>query len=368
MAHVLVEPVDDDRGVANPAIAIHDPLFLRLALRPELIGAILLVTVTTALLLSTPTFATEGNLLWVCYSFSVIGIATLGMLLVFAPADIDFAIGSEIGLAAVVAGRIVFFHPGATGWVVFAAAIGSGLGFGLVNGLIVAKLKFNPFIATLATSFIGRGVVMVISENRNLSGFSPSLLFLGEGKTFGLPNLLIIFIAVAVLLHVILGKTVFGRRLFAIGGNANAAYLSGVRVDRIKIQAYVLCGGLGGLAGFLLACRLGVAEQSLGIGYEMDSIAGAVIGGVSIFGGAGSVVGVVIGTAAMAVVRNGLVLLQIGANWWRDRCRSSASPASARCSCCLVANLISPSAPAWGSAACLRLIAQSTCICPTRVR
>src|SRR5579872_4503761 len=104
MAHVLAEPVDDDRGIATSAIAIHDPLLLRLASRPELIGAILLVTVTTALLLSTPTFATEGNLLWVCYSFSVIGIATLGMLLVFAPADIDFAIGSEIGLAAVVAG------------------------------------------------------------------------------------------------------------------------------------------------------------------------------------------------------------------------------------------------------------------------
>jgi ribose/xylose/arabinose/galactoside ABC-type transport system permease subunit len=116
-------------------------------------------------------------------------------------------------------------------------------------------------------------------------------------------------------LHIILSKTAFGRRLFAIGGNANAAYLSGVRVDRIRIQAYVLCGGLGGLAGFLLACRFGVAEQSLGIGYKMDSIAGAVIGGVSIFGGAGSVAGVVIGTAAMAVVRNGLVLLQIGANW-----------------------------------------------------
>jgi ribose/xylose/arabinose/galactoside ABC-type transport system permease subunit len=315
MAHILAGRLDDDRGGTKSAIAIHDPLLLRLASRPELIGAILLVTVTTALLLATPTFATEENLLWVCYSFSVIGIATLGMLLVFAAADIDFAIGSEIGLAAIIAGRIVFFHPGTTGWLVFAAAIGSGLGFGFVNGLIVAKLKFNPFIATLATSFIGRGFVMVLSQNRNLSGFSPDLLFLGEGKTFGLPNLLIIFAALAVFWHLVLRRTVFGHQLYAIGGNPNAAYLSGAPVDRIRMQAYVLCGGLGGLAGFLLACRLGVAEQSLGIGYEMDSIAGAVIGGVSIFGGAGSVVGVVLGTAAMAVIRNGLVLLQIGASW-----------------------------------------------------
>jgi ribose/xylose/arabinose/galactoside ABC-type transport system permease subunit len=156
---------------------------------------------------------------------------------------------------------------------------------------------------------------MVLSENRNLSGFSPSLLFIGEGSTFGLPNLLIIFVALGVFWHLVLNGTVFGRQLFAIGGNANAAYLSGVPVDRVRILAYVLCGGLGGLAGFLLACRLGVAEQSLGIGYEMDSIAGAVIGGVSIFGGAGSVIGVAIGSAAMALIRNGLVLLQIGSSW-----------------------------------------------------
>ena len=315
MMQSLAGSVDRDGRAPKLAIAIHDPLVIRLASRPELVAAILLVTVAVALFLATPTFATQENLLWVCYSFSVIGIATIGMLLVFATADIDFSIGSEIGLAAIVAGRLVFFHHGVSGWVVFAAAVSSGLAFGLVNGLIVAKLKFNPFIATLATSFIGRGVVMVLSENRNLSGFSEQLLFLGEGRTLGLPNLLIIFAALAVFWHLVLSKTVFGRRLFAIGGNANAAYLSGVPVDRIRIQAYVICGGLGGLAGFLLACRLGVAEQSLGIGYEMDSIAGAVIGGVSIFGGAGSVLGVVIGTAAMAVIRNGLVLLQIGSSW-----------------------------------------------------
>jgi ribose/xylose/arabinose/galactoside ABC-type transport system permease subunit len=315
MAQALAESGGSDRGKLKPVVAIHDSLGLRLASRPEIVGAILLVTVTVGLLLATPTFATQENLLWVCYSFSIIGIATIGMLLVFAAADIDFAIGSEIGLAAVIAGRIAFFNAGVSGSAIFAAAIGSGLGFGLINGLLVAKLKFNPFIATLATSFIGRGVIMVLSENRNLSGFSPSLLFIGEGSTFGLPNLLIIFLALAVFWHVVLGATVFGRQLFAIGGNANAAYLSGVPVERVRIQAYVLCGGLGGLAGFLLACRLGVAEQSLGIGYEMDSIAGAVIGGVSIFGGAGSVIGVAIGTAAMALIRNGLVLLQIGSSW-----------------------------------------------------
>ena len=280
-----------------------------------MVGTILLVSMVAFLLAMTPTFATQENLLWVCYSFSVIGIATIGMLLVFLTADIDFAIGSEIGLAAVIAGKIVFYHPETPDLLVFGGALGSGLAFGLVNGLIVAKLKFNPFIATLATSFIGRGLVMLISENRNLSGFSPTLISLGEGKVFGIPNLVLIFALLALFWNWVLVKTVFGRYLFAIGANPSAARLSGVPVDRIRIIAFVLCGGMGGLAGFLLACRLGVAEQSIGVGYEMDSIAAAVVGGVSIFGGAGSVLGVVIGTAAMAVIRNGLVLLQIGANW-----------------------------------------------------
>lgn len=308
-------PVQAELVQAGRTIAVHDPLLHRLATRPEIIASILLLVISGFLIVATPTFASQENLLWVLYSFAVIGIATIGMLFVLLVGDIDFSIGSEIGLAAIIAGRIVFYHPEMPDILIFAAAIGSGLAFGLVNGLIVAKLQFNAFIATLATSFIGRGLVILISENRNLSGFSDALLFIGEGKLFGIPNLVLIFMALAAFCHWVILKSVFGRYLFAIGGNPTAARLSGVPVDRVRITAFVICGGLGGLAGFLLACRLGVAEQAAGIGYEMDSIAGAVIGGASIFGGVGSVVGVAIGTAAMAVIRNGLVLLQIGASW-----------------------------------------------------
>ncbi len=296
-------------------IALRDPLLLRLTTRPEMVATILLVAMSLFLLATTTTFATQENILWICYGFSVIGIATIGLLPVLLTADIDFAIGAEIGLAAVIAGRIVFYDPEAPDLLVFGAAVGSGLAFGLVNGLIVAKLKFNPFIATLATSFVGRGLIMLISENRNLSGFSDALIGLGEGKILGVPNLVVIFFVLAAFWHWILTRTVFGHYLFAIGANPAAARLCGVAVDRIRILTFVICGGMCGLAGFLLACRLGVAEQAAGIGYEMDSIAAAVVGGVSIFGGAGSVIGVVIGTAAMAVIRNGLVLLQIGSTW-----------------------------------------------------
>lgn len=292
-----------------------DALLVRLAARPEVAAGILLVVMSSFLLVATPTFATHENLIWVCYSFSVIGIATVGMLLVFAAGDIDFSIGAEIGLAAVIAGRLVFYHPDTPDVAIFAATIATGLAFGFVNGLIVAKLQFNPFIATLATGFIGRGLIILVSENRNLSGFSANLIALGEGKVFGIPILVLIFAVVALAWSWVLTKTVFGRQLFAVGGNASAARLSGVPVDRIRILAFVFCGGMAGLAGFLLVCRLGVAEQSIGVGYEMDAIAAAVIGGVSIFGGTGSVIGVVIGTAAMAVIRNGLVLMQIGAMW-----------------------------------------------------
>jgi ribose transport system permease protein len=292
-----------------------DAFLVRLAARPEIAAAILLAAMSVFLLVATPTFATRENLIWVCYSFSVIGIATIGMLLVFAAGDIDFSIGAEIGLAAVIAGRIVFYHPGTPDVAIFAAMIATGLAFGFVNGLIVAKLKFNPFIATLATGYIGRGLIIIVSENRNLSGFSANLIALGEGKILGIPILVLVFALVAMAWSWVLTKTVFGRQLFAVGGNASAARLSGVPVDRTRILAFVFCGGMAGLAGFLLVCRLGVAEQSIGVGYEMDAIAAAVIGGVSIFGGTGSVIGVVIGTAAMAVIRNGLVLMQIGAMW-----------------------------------------------------
>lgn len=311
----VATPAEAEPGQAGRIIAANDPLLLRFTTRPEIIASILLLVMSGFLVVVTPTFASQENILWVLYSFAVIGIASIGMLLVLLIGDIDFAVGSEIGLAAIIAGRIVFYHPDTPDILIFAAAIGSGLAFGLVNGLIVAKLQFNAFIATLATSFIGRGLVMLISENRNLSGFSDRLLFIGEGKILGIPNLVLIFFALAAFWHWVILKTVFGRYLFAIGGNPTAARLSGVPVDRVRILAFVICGGMGELAGFLLACRLGVAEQAAGIGYEMDSIAGAVIGGVSIFGGAGSVIGVVIGTAAMAVIRNGLVLLQIGASW-----------------------------------------------------
>ena len=307
-----LEPQSGQPGLVG---LTRDALLVRLAARPEVAAAILLGVMSGFLLVATPTFATHENLIWVCYSFSVIGIATIGMLLVFAAGDIDFSIGAEIGLAAVIAGRIVFYHPSTSDVAIFAATIATGLLFGFVNGLIVAKLKFNPFIATLATGYIGRGLIIIVSENRNLSGFSANLIALGEGKVFGIPILVLIFAVVALAWSCILTQTVFGRQLFAIGGNASAARLSGVPVDRTRIMAFVSCGGMGGLAGFLLVCRLGVAEQGIGVGYEMDAIAAAVIGGVSIFGGTGSVIGVVIGTAAMAVIRNGLVLMQIGAMW-----------------------------------------------------
>ena len=303
------------RSARPVPFAQRDPLLVRLAARPEIAATILLAVMSAFLFFATPTFATRENIIWVCYSFSVIAIATIGMLLVFAAGDIDFSIGAEIGLAAVIAGRIVYFHRDTPDILVFLAALASGLSFGLANGLLVAKLKFNPFIATLATSFIGRGLIIIISESRNLGGLSQRLIKLGEGNVLGIPFLVLILAALAIVWSWVLKKTLFGRYLFAIGGNPSAALLAGVPVDSIRILAFVCCGGMSALAGFLLLCRLGVADQSIGIGYEMDAIAAAVIGGISIFGGTGTVLGVVVGTAAMAVIRNGLILLQIGAMW-----------------------------------------------------
>lgn len=286
-----------------------------LVTRPESTAVMLLILLAAFLGLRTNSFLTYENIVWVAHSFAFVAIAGMGILLVISSGNIDLSVGAQMGLAAEVAGWIVYHRPGTPDAFVFLAAIGSGMAFGLVNSVLVVKAKLNPFIATLATGYIGRGMVVIVSENRTFQGFSPTLLHMGQGSVLGLPILVWIMLSLTVFWSFILTQTAYGRYLFAVGGNESTARLSGVPVTRIRMSAYILSGMMGALAGFLLVCRLGVAQQSLGSGYEMDIIAGAIIGGVSMAGGIGTIPGVVIGAGVMAVLRNGLVLLKIGAMW-----------------------------------------------------
>jgi ribose transport system permease protein len=289
--------------------------YWRIESRPEFAAAMILGVLIVFMAGATTSFLTGPNLLWVALSFSTVAIAAIGMLLVIGSGSIDLSVGSQMGLSAEIAGWIVYTHPGTPDLVVFLAAAGSGMIFGLINGILVARWGLNAFIATLATGYIGRGLAVILSNDRTYSGFSPELLFLGQGSALGLPVPVWILIILAIVWSFVLRHTVYGQYIFALGGNRSAARLSGVPVIGVSVSAFVLCGLMGATAGFIFGCRLGMVQQNIGVGYEMDVIAAAVIGGASIQGGAGSVIGVIIGAALMATIRNCLVLLQIGDFW-----------------------------------------------------
>ena len=301
-----------------PAVEPQPTLKVRLATlakRPEATAVLLLVGLATFLSFAASSFRTSANLIWVLHSFSVVGIAAMGILLLIVSGKIDLSAGSQIGMSAILTGWFLYYHPEVPHLLVFAIAILSGACFGLANAFFVTKVGLNPFIATLATDYVGRGLIIIISGNITFQNFPKSLTFIGQGSIGPLPILVWVMLVLVVIWSWVVLRTKFGRWVFAVGGNPSAARLSGVPVDFVNISTFILSGMMCALAGFLFCLRLGVASATLGIGYGLDIIAGSVIGGVSVAGGTGTMVGVVLGAGLMAMIRNGLVLMQIGALW-----------------------------------------------------
>ena len=190
--------------------------------------------------------------------------------------------------------------------------------FGLFNGLCVTKLRMPPFVPTLATMSIARALALVITRGKSINDFREEgdMFFgLGGGDTFGLPNPFLLFLALVVVTWIVLDRTVFGRQLYAVGGNERAAKLSGLDVDRLKLSVYVISAVLGGLAGIVEVSYLSSAIANQGLGKELSVIAAAVIGGTALTGGEGTVLGIFVGTVILEVLRNGLVLLGTDSYW-----------------------------------------------------
>lgn len=281
-------------------------------------AGILVALVLMVALLSTasPEFRTPDNLLNNARNLSFVGIVALGQAMVMITGGIDLSAGSVWGLTAVSTAALM-----AQGWPT-PLAVGAGLGiaavFGLFNGLCVTKLRMPPFVPTLATMSIARALALVITRGKSINDFRPEgdLFFgLGGGDTLGLPNPFLLFLVLAVLAWVVLDRTVFGRQLYAVGGNERAAKLSGLEVDRLKLAVYVISAVLAGLAGVVEVSYLSSAIANQGLGKELSVIAAAVIGGTALTGGEGTVLGVFIGTVILEVLRNGLVLLGTDAYW-----------------------------------------------------
>ena len=275
-----------------------------------------LVLMMIALSIAAPEFRTADNLLNNARNLSFIGIVVLGQAMVMITGGIDLSSGSIWGVTAVATAELM-----AAGWPTPLAA-GGGLllaaAFGLFNGLCVTKLRMPAFVPTLATMSIARALALGLTRGKSINDFRPDgdpFFALGGGDSFGLPNPFILFLVMAVIAWVVLSRTVFGRQLYAVGGNEKAARLSGLDVDRLKITVYVVSALTAGIAGIVEVSYLSSAIANQGLGKELAVIAAAVIGGTALTGGEGTVLGMVIGTIILEVLRNGLVLLGTDAYW-----------------------------------------------------
>lgn len=270
-----------------------------------------------------PAFLQPINIFNVLRQVSIYGLLAIGMTFVILTAGIDLSIGSLLALAGLVAAAV---EKGSTGLLTgaaagesagyglpaaIAAAIAVGLLGGLLQGLAISKLRVPPFIVTLGGLSAFRGAALVFSKGQPISAFRPEYRFWGQGMIGPVPVPVIIFLTFAVLAFIVLRSTKYGRHIYAVGGNREAARLSGLNVDRLTMSVYVIMGFFAGLSGFILSSRLNSAEQVAGVGYELTVIAGVVIGGTSLFGGEGGIFGTVVGVLLIGVLANGLTLLNV---------------------------------------------------------
>ncbi|MFQ5640890.1 MAG: ABC transporter permease [bacterium] len=262
----------------------------------------------------TPRFLTVDNLLNVAQQAAINAIIAVGMTFVIITAGIDLSVGSVLAFSGVVFGSV--FHAGLPLPIAVAAGLAIGLLCGMVNGTLITFSRLPPFIATLGMMSVARGAALLYSSGKPISLFSASMssetfLRLADSKFLSVPAPVLIMVAIYVMAHFLLTRTTLGRYTYAIGGNEEAAVLSGVNVKAYKIAVYGLCGLLSGVAAILLSARLKSAGPNAGIMYELDAIAATVIGGTSLMGGEGAVLGTLIGAFIMGVLRNGLVLLDV---------------------------------------------------------
>jgi ribose transport system permease protein len=277
-------------------------------------GAIVsVVLVSTVLSLASPQFLTVDNLSLVARSFSFIAIAAIGQLIVILTRGIDISSGSVIGLAGIV--TALMSSAGIPSPLALMGGIAAAVAVGLFNGSLIAGLGLVSFMVTLGMLNVIRGADVALTRGYPVTGIDPIIKQLGQGYFLGIPMPVIIMLVLAGIMAWVMTRTVFGRQIYAIGGNEEAARLSGVKVKTVTALAYVLSGLFAGIAGILLTARLGVAEANIGSGYELDIIAAAVIGGASFAGGIGTVSGVIWGAALLGIVRNGMALLGVDSYW-----------------------------------------------------
>ena len=292
------------------AAATQSKLLGSLSLRDAgtLIGLIIIIAIFGLLV---PDFLSQRNLVNILQQSSINACLALGMTLVIISGGIDLSVGPTAAIAAVITAALLV--AGTPIPLAILAGLGIGVVCGLVNGVLVAYVGLQPFIVTLGTLSTFRAIALIYTGGNPVFGLPPEFRSLFNGSVAGIPNSVIMVAVVALLAWVLLKKTPLGEYLLAVGGNEEAAYVAGVPIAITKITAYVISGALAALASMILIGRLGAAEPILGNLWELDAIAAAAIGGASLMGGKGSIVGTILGAIILGSMRNGLTLMNVQA-------------------------------------------------------
>lgn len=286
--------------------------FQGLAIRYAMV--IVLLLVIAFFLYKSARFGTVSNVLTILVSAAPFALIALGQTLVILTGGIDLSVGSVIALSAMMAALTAIMFPGAV-WVAVVVAVVVGLLAGSVNGLVVSVMKVPPFIATLGMMTFASGFAYVAGNGAPINGLPLTFGLIANSQIFGLTIPVIAMIVGIVAVALIMRRTAFGMRVYAVGGNKLAAEIAGVKTGRLLFSVYMISGGLAGLSGVMLASRVISGSPTLGTGYELDAIAAVVIGGTSLLGGRGTVWGTVLGLLLIQTLNNGLDILTVPAYW-----------------------------------------------------
>jgi len=292
-------------------------ILLRLARFRETGIIIFIIVLIFGVSIRSPYFLELENFRDILLNISILAIVALGQTMVIITRGIDLSVGSMIGLVAMMVAFVVKVNPGMSP--VLAVLLGMAIGsvLGSFNGLIITAGNVPPIIATLGTLSVFRGAVFLYSEGNWINSFELPQGFkvLAKGTPLGLPNLVIIALVVAAIIYYFLNYTRTGRDIYAVGSNPDAAQVAGIRVQRIIFMVYVISGLLCGLAGVLWASRFESAQTNTALGFELQTVAASVVGGVNIFGGSGTVTGVLLGALLLGIINNALTLIRISPFW-----------------------------------------------------